>query len=371
MHPLALAVLLPLLAVEPTRSAPPPLPTPQATDERLEHALALLARLNETVVLGELDVLTVGNVPTWLRLKGFPVQVDTVRLVPRADMSAFEERVPAGETTYGALLGSFARATGSEFDPWSVDSDGFTLLLLPESGRDRLALTAMYDVSALALHRASQQVPQGDTTEGVQKELGTIVELLHEHVVPDGWTEMGGKLVSLREDKFNLIITGAPAVHQSIREFLRQLEIAAGIEQILVSAQVFEFPSSALGNAAFSSDRLDACVAEGTAKLISDPRVICAPTGDATLSVTSRNGKLEFVIHADRSKGATTWACEATIEQANCTQQFQIPFQVGAQPSCAMTMTTDSQHCIAIRVRAWAVSADPAPIAPAGTPAVR
>ncbi len=365
MHPLAFPCLFLQLAlgispVDPPAPAPQPTPpAPAATDERLQHALALLDRLDEKVSLGEVDALTIGNVPTWLRLRGFPVQVDSARLTPRADMTAFEERVPVGETTYGALLGAFARAAGTEFDPWSVDSDGFTLLLLPESGRDRLALTAIYDVSLLAQHRASREVPQGDTTAAVQQQMGTIVDLLHEHVVPDGWTEMGGKLVSLREDGFDLIITGAPAVHRSIRELLRQFEIASGLQQVLVAAEVIEFPTGALQSASLTSAALDACIDAGSAKIISAPKLHCLPTGVARVTVSSGEESVSLVLQVEPGAGESAWSCDASIDRPSFKGQFRIPFLIGAAPTCAMMTSANGERCIALRLRATALATAP------------
>ncbi|MSR40914.1 MAG: hypothetical protein EXS10_03315 [Phycisphaerales bacterium] len=359
MQYIAVLPLLSLFSMFVYTPAPPLASAPQATDERLEHALALLARLDEKIVLNDQEILTVGSLPVWLRLKGFPLQVDTARLMPRADTTAFEQRVAAGETTYGALLSDFARAAGSEFDPWSIDSDGFTLLLLPDSTRDRLALTAIYDVSALAQQRASREVPQGDTTVAVQKQVTTISDLLHEHIAPDGWTDMGGKLVSLRADGDDLIITSAPAVHRSIRELFRQLEIAAGLEQVLVAAEMFEFAATALGDAPFSSAQLDALVQAEKIRVITAPRLLCLPIGDAKIEVTSERSSLILVFHAERTTKDASWICEASIDQPNFKGSFRVPLQVGGPPTCAMMRSATGEHCIALRVRASAKAADP------------
>ena len=344
----ALLTIFSTLALAPQDPpAPPSTPAPvAASDERLEHALTLLARLDEKITIDATDAPTVGTVPVWLRLKGFPIHVDAARLVPRSDTTAFEESVPAGETTYGALLNSFARAAGSEFDPWSIDSDGFSLVLLPDSGRDRLALSAIYQVVALARNRASSHA-----SSTAEAEVAAIVELLHEQVVPDGWTEMGGNLVSMRTDGMHLVVTGAPAVHRSIREMLRQLEIAAGMQSTLVFMEVFECPANTLKESALTSAQLDVWMKDGTVKLLSAPKFFCAEPNDAQLGMESGHSKLTLSIHPEPESQGMLWTCEASLTQPDFNGKFVLPFRTGAPATCASMVNASGELCIVIRLR--------------------
>ncbi len=146
-----------------------------------------------------------------------------------------------------AALRAIAAAIPAEFDQPVVDACSGQLVLTSPSGLAALRETAIYDIADILADPtlleakaapAAVAAPAGDDedapiSEGVAVETPLdsmaerLVEIISEHIDPEGWIDTGGSRGRMTSEAGRLIVSATPATHRGLTAFLASLRSQA------------------------------------------------------------------------------------------------------------------------------------------------
>ena len=348
---LPVAVLAALCHIAPPDAAPP---SPKI---EVSSSLAALAAADEARVTIEVHDASAESIIAKLNeSRTVPVRADWPALerigIDRTDKL---DLVVRGVSLFDALS-TLAYSLGRESERPIVDAAPGQLVLTTWTTAARMQELAIYDVadiltdSTLMLTVADtpatvQPTAVTATDETLEERTSRLIDLIQEHVDPDGWNTNGGDRGTISTEAARLVVSATPVMHRKIRRLLTQVRsespLAAEVSVTLIelpraSLDALTRDAQALSARGEPSDLAAALAQKSDARRAWSPRVV-ARIGETAIvrsEAATEKGVCKIVARHDRIGHVLAVTIAVEVERGGRTASFEgvLPFARGQTP---------------------------------------
>ena len=228
-----------------------------------------------------------------------PIEID-VRAVGESGGWALKPVSYEGASIRSAL-DAVLRAISPEYETYVVDVAAGLLVITDPDGQRRLRTQAQYAFGPLLQRMA--------TMEGAPSSSDDLPRMLADYLAAgseDAWSMTGGETVTIEWTGPVATIDAPPSYHHDIRRRVARLEQALPAATLQWSIRVVEIgaglDSASIDGAVASPEALEKLVKDGSARVVSAPRLLAAATEPAEMRIDGDGRTLE--VRVEPSRGA-------------------------------------------------------------------